>query len=85
MVFRVSNGIISLNYSGDQPDAVQFEDQMTGRVREFKADGEYLNVHHPDERGRGNPNNGALMVLEAVRGKLGKILYARVEEADDCR
>lgn len=50
--------------------AVEFEKQMTGFVREYKGDGEYLSVQPPDIQGALNdaPGATALILMGAARG-----------------
>lgn len=50
---------------------------MTTLVREYKGDGEYLSVHHPDTPGALDdaPDATALMLMGAARGAVGDILF----------
>jgi hypothetical protein len=54
----------------------EFEEQVTQLVREYKEDGEYLSVHHPDEQGAKDdaPDSTALALLAAAGGGIGDIL-----------
>lgn len=51
-VFRDPGDPLRFSYPADHPLAGAFEDQedqMCKLVREYKGDGEYLSVHHPNE------------------------------------
>jgi hypothetical protein len=65
-------------YPTDRPLASTFEDQTIKLVREYKDDGEYLSVHHPDEPGARDdyPDSTALMAMGTGSGSLGEILFA---------
>lgn len=56
--------------SSDHPLTAEFEDQMISLVREYKGDGEYLSVHHPDEPGAKDdaPDRTVLMPDAATCG-----------------
>lgn len=41
--------MLRFSYPADHPLAAEFEEQMVALVREYKRDGEYLSVHHPDD------------------------------------
>ena len=64
------------SYPADHPLAGEFEEQMTAMLREYKGDGEYLSVHHPDEAGAHDdgPDATALALLAGAAGGIGDIL-----------
>lgn len=74
-LFREEDGF---TYDGNHPLASEFEEQMTKLVREYKGDGEYLSVHHPDEPGAKDdmPDCVALALLAAKEGDIGELLIA---------
>lgn len=47
--FRDASDKMRFSYPADHPLTAEFEDQMTGLVRECKGDGEHLSMHHLDE------------------------------------
>lgn len=63
-------------YPADHPLGPEFEERMIALVREYKADGEYLSVYHPDEQGAKDdaPDCTALMLIGASSGSIGDIL-----------
>lgn len=76
-LFRDAGQPMRLSYPADHPLAAAFEEQATRLVREYKGDGEYLSVHHPDEPDARDdfPDSTALMVMKAATGKIGEILF----------
>jgi len=58
--------------------AAAFEEHTIKLEREYKGDGEYLSVHHPDEPGARDdyPDATAVMVMGASSGSIGEILFA---------
>lgn len=77
-LFRDAGDSMRFSYPADHPLAAEFEEQATKLIREYKGDGEYLSVHHPDEPGARDdyPDSVALMVLGAAGGQIGEILFA---------
>ena len=75
-IYRYSGDPLRFSYRADQPLAAEFEEQMTTLVREYKGDGEYLSVHHPQtpEALDEAPNAAALMLMGTARGAVGDIL-----------
>ncbi|MFN0019075.1 MAG: hypothetical protein ACKVP0_12495 [Pirellulaceae bacterium] len=65
---------LRFSYPADHPFAAEFEERMTALVREYKGDGEYLSVHHPDTPGALDdaPDATALMLMG---GAVGDILF----------
>lgn len=58
---------------------------MIQLVIEYKGDGEYLSVHHPDKEGAKDnaPDSTALMLLAAKEGVVGEIvIFVRNRNAD---
>ena len=76
-VFRDEGDPMRFSYPADHPLAGMFEEQTQRLVREYKGDGEYLSVHHPDEPDARDdfPDSTALMVMKAATGKIGEILF----------
>lgn len=68
---------LRFTYPADHPLAAEFEEQMTALVREYKGDGEYLAVHHPDTPSALDdaPDSTALMLTGAARGAVGDIPF----------
>lgn len=64
------------SYPADHPLTAEFEEQMIRVLREYKGDGEYLSVHHPDEPDAKDdaPDATALMLFGAAGGGIGDIL-----------
>ena len=54
----------------------EFGEQIAALVREYKGDGEYLSVHHPDTRGavKEHPND-IVTLMGRTRGAVGDILF----------
>jgi hypothetical protein len=77
-IFRDAGDPLRFSYPADHPLAAEFEEQMTQLVREYKGDGEYLSVHHPDEPGAKDdaPDATALMLMAAKSGDIGELLIA---------
>lgn len=50
-LFRDEDDPLRFSYPADHELAAASEEQMTKLVREYKGDGAYLSVHHPDEPG----------------------------------
>jgi hypothetical protein len=48
-IYRDEEDSLRFSYPADHPLAAEFEEQMVRLLREYKGDGEYLSVHHPDE------------------------------------
>lgn len=76
-LFRDEDDELRFSYLGDHRLAAEFEEQMTALVREYKGDGEYLSVHHPDVPGARDdgPDATALMLTAATTGGIGEILF----------
>lgn len=75
-LFRDAGEPMRFSYLADHPLTAAFEEQATRLVREYKGDGEYLSVHHPDEPDAHDyPDSTALMVTKAASGKIGEILF----------
>lgn len=66
------------SYPADHPLTSEFEEQTTRLLREYKGDGEYLSVHHPDEPDAKDdaPDSTALASYAAVQGFVGELLFA---------
>jgi hypothetical protein len=77
-LFREPGDLMRFSYPADHPLAPAFEEQTIKLVREYKGDGEYLSVHHPDEPGGRDdyPDSTALVVMAATAGSIGEILFA---------
>jgi hypothetical protein len=66
-------------YPANHPLAAEFEEQMCGLVREYKGDGEYLSVHHPEDDPSSHddaPDALALAMMAASEGEIGQLLVA---------
>jgi hypothetical protein len=76
-LFRDNGDALKFTYPADHPLAAEFEEQMTTLVREYKGDGEFLSVHHPDVPGARDdaPDATALMLMAASSGSIGSILF----------
>ena len=76
-IYRELGDPLRFSYPADHALAGEFEDQMVALVREYKGDGEYLSVHHPDTPGALDdaPDATALMLMGAARGAVGDILF----------
>lgn len=76
-IFRDAGDTMRLTYPADHPLAPEFEEQMTGLLREHKGDGEYLSVHHPEEPSARDdaPDATALALMAAAGGGIGEILF----------
>ncbi len=60
------------SYPSDHPLADEFEEQFCGLVKEYKGDGKYLSVHHPDDDPNAKddaPDATAVMCLAANEGR----------------
>ncbi len=69
---------LGFSYPADHPLAEQFEEQMTGLIREYKGtNGEYLSVHHPDEAGAKDdiPDSTALALSASKNSTYGDIIF----------
>src|SRR5206468_5597049 len=77
-LFKEPDDPLRYSYPADDPLTAEFEDQMVRLVREYKGDGEYLCVHHPDEPDARDdaPDSTALCLLAGAGGSLGEILVA---------
>lgn len=76
-LFRDAGDQMRFSYPSDHPLTPEFEDQMISLVREYKGDGEYLSVHHPDEPGAKDdaPDCTVPMLDAAAGGGMGDILF----------
>lgn len=76
-IFKDSGDLFRFSYPADHPHAAEFEEQMTRLLREYKGDGEYLSVHHPDEPDAKDdaPDATALALFGAAAGGIGDILF----------
>lgn len=76
-IYRESGDPLRFSYPSDHALAGEFEEQMTALTREYKGDGEYLSVHHPDTPGALDdaPDATALCLMGAARGAVGGILF----------
>jgi hypothetical protein len=76
-IYREPGDPLRFFYPIDHYLAAEFEEQMTALVREYKGDGEYLSVHHPDTPGARDdaPDATALYLMGAARGAVGDILF----------
>lgn len=74
-LFKDSEDSLRLTYPPDHKLTHKFEEQMLNLVREYKGDGEYLSVHHPDEPGAKDDTCDAvaLALLAAKEGGIGDI------------
>jgi hypothetical protein len=65
-------------YPADHPLAGEFEKQMVALIRDYKGDGEYMSVHHPDEPDAKDdaPDATGVALLAAADGGIGEILFA---------
>jgi len=66
------------SYPADHPLTAEFEEQMVALEREYKGDGEYLSVHHPENDANAKddaPDATALALLAAAQGKAGEIVF----------
>lgn len=77
-LFREPDDEMSFSYPLQHPLTAEFEDQMTRLIREYKGDGQYLSVHHPDEPDARDdaPDSTALSLMAGAGGSLGEILVA---------
>jgi hypothetical protein len=77
-IYREPGDPMRFSYPADHPLAPAFEEQTIKLEREYKGDGEYLSVHHPDEPGGRDdyPDGTALFVVAASSGSIGEILFA---------
>ena len=75
-LFRELGDPLRFSYPADHPQAPAFEEQTIKLVREYKGDGEFLSVHHPDEPDAHDdfPDSTALMVMVASGDGIGDIL-----------
>ena len=76
-IYREPGDSLRFSYPVDHALAAEFEEQMTALVREYKGDGDYLSVHHPDTPGALDdaPDATALMLIGAAQGAVGDILF----------
>lgn len=77
-IFRDEGDQMRFSYPADDPLASEFEEQTVRLVREYKGDGEYLSVHHPDEPDARDdaPDSTALALFGASGCGIGEILFA---------
>jgi len=63
--------------AADHPLTAEFEEQMVKLVREYKGDGEFLSVHHPDKPNARDdaPDATALALMGAKGDSLGEIPF----------
>lgn len=75
-LYRDPNDEMAFTYPAEHPLTVEFEDQMGRLIREYKGDGEYLSVHHPEEPDARDDScdSTALALMAASGGGLGEIL-----------
>ena len=76
-LFKEPGDPMRFSYPADHPLTSEFEEQMVALVREYKGDGEYLSVHHPDNDPNAKddaPDSTTLALFAGVRGKIGDIL-----------
>lgn len=78
-IFRDPGDTMRFSYLADHPLTAEFEEQTTRLLREYKGDGEYLSVHHPDEPDAedGAPDATALALFGAAGGSIGDTLLVR--------
>ncbi len=78
-LYRDIGDPLRFSYPADHPLASEFEEQMIALLKEWKGEGEYLSVHHPDEQGARDdaPDCTALMLMGAASGSIGEILFGR--------
>ena len=76
-LYREPDDPLRFSYPADHELAAEFEEQMTALTREYKGDGEFLSVHHPDTPGARDdaPDATALCLLGASRSAVGDILF----------
>lgn len=76
-IFRDAGDKMRFSYPADHPLAAEFEEQTTKLIREYKGDGEYLSVHHPDEPDAKDdaPDGTALTLFAVSNGGIGNILF----------
>jgi hypothetical protein len=77
-LFRDQGTERRFSYPSTHRLAPKFEEQMNQLEREYKGDGEYLSVHHPDQTGARDdaPDATALALYCAAQGGIGEILVA---------
>jgi hypothetical protein len=77
-IYREPGDPMRFRYPADHPLAAAFEEQTVKLEREYKGDGDYLSVRHPDEpRARDDDSDAtALMAMGASGGSIGEILFA---------
>ena len=78
-IFKDLDDPMRFSYPADHPLASEFEEQFCALVKEFKGDGEYLSVHHPDNDPAARddaPDATALMFMAASEGEIGELLVA---------
>lgn len=73
-IFRDEGESLRFSYPADHPLASEFEEQMVQLIREYRGDGEYLSVHHPEEQGAKDdaPDSMALALFSAAGGGLAR-------------
>lgn len=76
-LFRDPGDPMRFSYPADHALTAEFDDQTTRLLREYKGDGEYLSVHHPDEPDAKDdaPDSTALALFGAAGGGIGDILF----------
>lgn len=77
-LFKDPDDTLRFSYPADHPLTAEFEEQMVALLREYKGDGEYLSVHHPeDEPGAKDdaPDATALALLAAARAGTQEIIF----------
>jgi len=76
-LFKDPGDPLRFSYPADHPLTAEFEEEMVAMEREYKGDGEYLSVHHPEnEPGAKDdaPDSTALAVLAGSKGGIGDIV-----------
>lgn len=76
-IFKNEDDLLRFSYPANHPLAAEFEEQMVALLREYKVDGEYLSVHHPDEPDARDdaPDATALALFGATGGSIGEIVF----------
>ncbi|WP_254511425.1 hypothetical protein [Anatilimnocola floriformis] len=71
-LYREPDDPLRFSYPADHPLPTEFEEQMTALVREYKGNGKFLSVHHPDTPGRlqGAHDATALCLMGAAKGAI---------------
>lgn len=76
-IFRDDGDPLRFSYPADHQLAAEFEEQTVKLLREYKGDGEYLSVHHPNEPDARDdaPDATALALFGAAGGTVGEIVF----------